>query len=160
MKFLDHDPDADLLCFYCGKAAETWDHIFGLVKLHEYAGLGHTLGKLVPCCKDCNSKKGNRDWSDFLDRSIHDVDQRQKKRSVLQAYIDRYGHSRFTQADIGALCVEEMERYRQIQTHILMLMKEADDLASNIRAKVRDRLEHTVAPIAATADVPKLARSM
>ena len=66
IRALGQDPDSHLDCVYCDKPAETWDHVFGLVIAKEYSGYGHVLGNLVPCCKDCNSKKGNKNWKDFL----------------------------------------------------------------------------------------------
>ena len=44
----------DLRCVYCDSAAETWDHLVGLVKDSKLNGYGHQIGNLVPCCRDCN----------------------------------------------------------------------------------------------------------
>jgi 5-methylcytosine-specific restriction endonuclease McrA len=58
---LGQDADADLVCVYCGAEAETWDHVHATVKDKAFSGHGHRLGNLLPCCKPCNSKKGNKD---------------------------------------------------------------------------------------------------
>ena len=57
---LGQDPDSDLLCVYCGDEAETWDHIHATVREKKFSGHGHRIGNLLPCCKTCNSKKGNK----------------------------------------------------------------------------------------------------
>jgi hypothetical protein len=137
LRFLGQDPDGDLICFYCGKGAETWDHIFALVASRQYAGFGHTLGNLIPCCKRCNSKKGSKDWAAFLDVLVPRVEINAAKRAKLQTYLQRFGQPRFNQSDMANLCANELSQYQQLQERILALMKEADDLASLIRGKVR-----------------------
>lgn len=57
MILLGNDPDGDLACAYCGNPAETWDHVFATVKNSRFSGHGHQLGNLLPCCKQCNSRK-------------------------------------------------------------------------------------------------------
>src|SRR5688500_8882640 len=67
---LGQDPEQDLECVYCGRPAETWDHINSLVKNSSFSGFGHQIGNLIPCCKDCNSKKGSKDWRVFVEQKI------------------------------------------------------------------------------------------
>ena len=153
LRLLGQDPDAILTCVYCDKNAETWDHIHPLVRASEYAGFGHALGNLVPCCGSCNSKKGGTDWIAFLAKSIPDQQRRKAKLLMLTSYIEQYGRACFTQLDIGALCEEEMTKYRQIHASILVSMKEADDLAAAMRSKVRERLEHPATPDAAAPEL-------
>lgn len=46
-------------CVYCGDPADTIDHVIPKSK-----GGTDDLDNLVPACRDCNSRKGNRlDWS-------------------------------------------------------------------------------------------------
>ena len=61
MAVLGKDADSDLLCASCGDKAKTWDHVHATVKETEFGGHGHRLGNLLPCCKPCNSNKGNQD---------------------------------------------------------------------------------------------------
>ena len=44
-------------CAYCGEKAEAQDHIIPLSK-----GGHHTKENVVPACKSCNSKKGDKIW--------------------------------------------------------------------------------------------------
>jgi hypothetical protein len=66
IRLLGQDPDTDLMCVYCDAPAKTWDHVFATVKQTKFSGFGHRLGNLVPCCKPCNSEKGNKPWDTFL----------------------------------------------------------------------------------------------
>jgi 5-methylcytosine-specific restriction endonuclease McrA len=66
LRLLGQDPNKPLTCAYCDGAAETWDHVFATVKGSVFSGAGHRLGNLVPCCKPCNSKKGNRSWLTYI----------------------------------------------------------------------------------------------
>lgn len=57
-------------CHYCGKRvapkALTMDHVVPLVR-----GGCSTKGNVVPCCKECNSKKKYllpTEWADYLKR--------------------------------------------------------------------------------------------
>ena len=63
---LGQNPDDDLLCAYCDKPAETWGHVQAVVIKKAYSGFGHQINNLLPCCKNCNSSKGNKDWKEYL----------------------------------------------------------------------------------------------
>lgn len=52
------------ICVYCGKPANTVDHIIPKIK----GGLDKAWN-LVPCCKSCNSSKSTKDLADFLNDS-------------------------------------------------------------------------------------------
>lgn len=145
IKDLGQDPENDLICFYCDKRpAETWDHVFGLVKDGQYAGFGHTLGNLVPCCKQCNSEKGNKNWLEFLKSVIKDEDKRLIKIAQMEMYLGRYLPSQFGSEQIRELCPEEFEELEMLRKNILILMKKADEVAETIRLKVRSRVEQKV----------------
>ena len=55
------------LCAYCPLPAATWDHLVPVS-----AGGRTVPGNIVPACVSCNSRKGARDLSDFLE-SAHVV---------------------------------------------------------------------------------------
>lgn len=48
-------------CFYCPEPATTKDHIVPLSR-----GGKNTLSNKVPCCKLCNSTKGNIPQEDYI----------------------------------------------------------------------------------------------
>ncbi len=142
---LGQDPDADLMCFYCDwRLAETWDHVFGLVKDEQYAGFGHTLGNIVPCCKQCNSMKGNKGWREFLEIAISDETTRSVKAAQMHLYFERYLPRKFGAAQILELCPEEMHELEAIRSNILSLMRRADEIAESIRRRVKDHLHQEI----------------
>jgi hypothetical protein len=128
---LGQDPDVDLLCVYCGSNAETWDHVNATVRNKKFSGFGHRLGNLLPCCKPCNSKKGNRTWSDYLNSLPLDAADSARRRNLIEAYLVHYPLS-----DAVPDHLPEYERLQVLRTQVLEIFKEADDLAKQIREKV------------------------
>jgi hypothetical protein len=125
----------DLRCVYCGSAGETWDHLVGLVKDSELNGYGHQVGNLVPCCRACNSLKGNRDWREFLLFAIPDQPRREQVEQMLAEYLRTFA----TEVDLSRAQAEhpqEWEQYARIKRQIIELMAEADRLAEQLRLQV------------------------
>lgn len=54
------------ICAYCGKEADTIDHIIPRNKNGS-----DDENNLVPCCKSCNSSKKDKDLADFLNDSFY-----------------------------------------------------------------------------------------
>lgn len=59
----------DNKCAYCGQPATHLDHLHPMIRDNEPTGYGTDPGNLVPCCKNCNTPKGNKDWEQFM-RSV------------------------------------------------------------------------------------------
>lgn len=137
---LGQNPDSDLSCVYCGKEAQTWDHVFALVEQGQYSGFGHTLGNLVPCCKQCNSQKGNRNWEQFLRSRGQDEIEFRDRLQKLTTYLKRQMPSRLTNDEIRQLCPTEMEELERTKNVVILQMEKADGIAGLIRQKVRNRL--------------------
>lgn len=131
IRLLGQDPAADLLCVYCDRQAETWDHLVALVHAREMSGYGHTLGNLVPACRDCNSKRGNRDWRSWLRASRQDGDERAKR---IDNHVAFCGKALRSTEDLKRVAPDQMERYARIRSRVLDLLKEGDKLASEIRS--------------------------
>jgi len=135
LRTLGQDPDKDLLCIYCDRPAETWDHIMAIVKDGKFSGYGHQVGNLIPCCKDCNSKKGNRDWKEFL------ISKRPNERTnpdiinKVESYI-KNNTTQFKEL-IDEEINADIEKFEQIQNMVFDLMKLGDDQAKIIRDKLR-----------------------
>ncbi|GEM_PF-444558 len=131
LHLLDQDPDVDLSCVYCDLPAGTWDHLVPVIKKGQPHGPGHRIGNLVPCCKDCNSRKGGKDWSDFLKLKQPDPEAFQEMQERIQRYQSRYAealHPQATQAER-----EKLQEFFAIRDAVLVLMKHADRLADDIR---------------------------
>jgi hypothetical protein len=130
--------DTDIQCVYCGREAQTWDHLIGLVRSKKFSGHGHVLGNLVPCCKACNSAKGNREWSSFL-RARSTPEEFSVRSQRIQNYQRAYRSSDSSYERIRALAPEDFEEYEEIERKILNLMLEADVVAARIRRTISEQ---------------------
>ena len=125
---LGQDPDSDLLCVYCGSSAETWDHVFAIVQDSTFSGHGHRLGNLLPCCKPCNSKKGNKNWKLYLGAFSIPPEVRAKRIATIQFYLDT-----FLAPDILPVDHAEYKELQGIKEQIITLMAQADLIAKQLR---------------------------
>jgi hypothetical protein len=123
---LGQDPDKDLACVYCGDAAQTWDHVFATVKASQFSGYGHRVGNLLPCCKSCNSSKGNKDWYRYL--TDLDLPNQFAQGEKIKAYLARYSSPDSIPNDSF-----EYRRLQGIRQQVMALLVEADQLAKIIR---------------------------
>jgi hypothetical protein len=133
--FLGQDPDSDLNCVFCGAPGETWDHLVGLVKNGELRGYGHQIGNLVPCCKECNSKKGSKNLSIFIRESSRVNKNPEKLIKLLESYQEKFA----TEIDLTLLkskLPQEFEEFNRIKNEILLLMKKADNVAEKLRENI------------------------
>lgn len=137
IKFLGQDPNKDLFCAYCGKSAETWDHVFNLVKKFRFSGYGHVIGNLLPCCKRCNSEKGNKNWLDFLNNKISSEKNKLRRIKKIRDYIEKYIPGELNYEEIEKRCPEEIYKYEKLKSAIFVLMKQADSIAVSIRDKIK-----------------------
>lgn len=122
---LGQDPE-NLRCAYCDEPAKTWDHVFATVKDTRFSGYGHRLGNLLPCCKPCNSAKGDKNWRAFVEGGS------KKGKQARIAAIDAY----LTKHPIQEVALEvssEHVRLEENKTQVLKLLAEADDIAKKIR---------------------------
>jgi hypothetical protein len=133
LEMLQQDPHNDLNCVYCSEPAKTWDHLFSLVKNGELSGPGHQIGNLVPCCKDCNSKKGGKDYKEFIKKECLNEEEMRQKIEVLDNYSSEF--TRHIVETLDEKCSAEMDEYRKVRSEIYRLMGEADKIASQIREK-------------------------
>ena len=132
LRILGQDPNGDLKCAYCDKPAETWDHIKAVVKDSEFSGHGHQISNLIPCCKNCNSKKGNMEWETFLKQKKLDTTDRIQK---IKNYISQ---------DLSNLieilnenCKDDLVEFNKIKEQVFILLKQGDEKATIIRNKIR-----------------------
>lgn len=134
---LGQNPDEPLTCVYCESNAQTWDHLVGLVKDSQLRGYGHQIGNLIPCCRDCNSQKGSKDWQEFINARISDENKRKEVTERIQSYLEKHA----IPVDIERIkrdMPEEWSRYNNIKVKIFELMKEADQIADSIRIYMKD----------------------
>jgi len=133
LRMLEQDPNANLLCAYCNEFAETWDHIKAVVKAGEFSGHGHQINNLIPCCKDCNSAKGNTEWSVFLKLKNLDTQERIGR-------ITNYINLNFVDAKNLLQSDDfknDLKQYKAIKEKVFELMKKGDQKAKAIRDKIK-----------------------
>lgn len=119
-----------LVCVYCAGPGQTWDHLEPLVRNSEPSGFGHTLGNLVPCCRDCNSAKGNKPWREWLsswpkapESAIISIDR----------YVATFRPSPQVMSDLESKYPEELRELRKLWHQILDLMKSADVVVERMK---------------------------
>lgn len=128
MAVLGQSDKSNLTCVYCGQAAQTWDHLRPLVRNKVTSGYGHTLGNLVPSCRDCNSKKGNKDWLEWA--RLVSVSEEQIRRIGL--YVEVYTPPPLPWEALKASFPDLMKVYESKLAAIKSAMKEADLIARKI----------------------------
>ena len=133
LKILGQDPDKDLLCAYCDKSAETWDHIKAIVSKSSFSGYGHQINNLIPCCKDCNSAKGNKEWKEFLQLKKLDTQERIERitKYINQNFIDT--KNLLKTDDFKG----DLDEFNSIKEQVFELMKKGDQKAKAIRDKIK-----------------------
>ena len=127
---LGQDADAELLCAYCGEKANTWDHVHATVHETEFSGYGHRLGNLLPCCKPCNSSKGNQDWRAYLRRLEMPEQVRMERERRIDAYLKKY--------EVIDKLAEHLPEYGELmdlRRQVREIFSKADELAKVIRSK-------------------------
>ena len=135
---LGQNPDLDLQCSYCGAVAETWDHVFATVSESEFSGYGHRLGNLLPCCKPCNSRKGNKHWLTYIKILGLDVNMLEQRTVLIDAYLRR-----FEVIDTIPRHLPQYSELQQIRNEVLALLAKADRLAAEIRAATKPQAAST-----------------
>lgn len=136
LRILGQNPNDDLKCVYCDKPAKTWDHVFSVVNNSEFSGIGHQIGNLLPCCKECNSQKGRKDWKLYLYSLILEPEERDKKIVMIQAYIDR--NTVNIKDKLQQICNKELKELKDVKEQIFELMKRADTISATVRQKIKE----------------------
>ncbi len=129
-------PPEPLKCVYCDAPAMDADHLNGLVKATKYTGHGQVIGNLVPCCKDCNSRKGNmawREWAEAENLSQRRIDQ-------IAAY-ESLAPPAVSEDDLTEFYPDLMEAYERLRTLCKDTMRAADNLANEIQRLEAKRLK-------------------
>lgn len=146
LQILHIDP-TDVRCAYCGDNSTEWDHLRPLVLQRRPTGYVSEIANLVPACGKCNQSKGNKPWREWMlgtkgkwsptKRGIHDVDVRIQR---LEAY-ERWRKP--TRIDFATIIgSEEWEHYWSLCESVVAEMRECQQVANDIRDRVRESIEH------------------
>jgi hypothetical protein len=128
VELLGQSPDEPLVCAYCGGAAATWDHIYATVVSSAFSGHGHRLGNLLPCCKPCNSAKGNKDWETYLRTVPADPAVIAQRVARIRGYL-----AEFEITDDVPDGDPDYSALQDLRKQVLELLSQADELAARIR---------------------------
>ncbi len=86
----------------------------------------------MPSCRSCNSQKGNRHWKEWLESS----GAAGRRISAIAQYVETYGALTMSEGEIRRLAPEPFRRLDRMKDEILERMREADDVAAEIRERV------------------------
>jgi len=131
-----------LACSYCGDTASEWDHLRPLVEGGRPTGFPSSIRNLVPACGKCNQSKGKSDWRAWMQgqarlcpgkRGILDLQSRVER-------LERYEKwANCTPIDVESIVSPELlSRYYAIQEEILGRMRDAQAIAQQISAEIRN----------------------
>jgi hypothetical protein len=121
-----------LSCVYCGRPAQTWDHLENLVKAGRLNGYGHQIGNLVPSCRECNSEKGGKPFRAYIAANARLTE---SDKETLIRRLDMH-LSLAKPIEPSKLAPEQQEaltRFLELQAQILQLMEQADRCAEVLR---------------------------
>ncbi|MGI8810892.1 MAG: HNH endonuclease [Acidimicrobiales bacterium] len=152
MRLLDQDPGGDLTCVYCEALATSWDHLFGLVFEKKPTGHGHVLGNLVPACGRCNTRKGNRNWREFV--STLPVDQQAVAEERIQRLVDRFFGPGGTPIDLAPFPTDQSDDLMSLLAEVHRLLAKADELVAAHRVPIAKRREAKQGPPGRARDLP------
>jgi HNH endonuclease len=131
MRDLGQDPDEELVCVYCGAPAATWDHLFNRVSGGEFSGHGHRIRNLVPCCRTCNERKGQKPWLEWL--NALDPQDKELRVQRIENFLARARKELLVPSETRHHAERELKRFLEIRSQVFESMKEADALAAVIR---------------------------
>lgn len=131
---LGQDDLNHLTCVYCGRPAQTWDHLENLVKAGRFNGYGHQIGNLVPSCRECNSEKGGKSFRAFVaaDTRLAEVERAALIRR-LENHLALAKPIEPEELDPGRQ--EVLSKFLAVQAQIVQLMEEADKYATLLRTR-------------------------
>lgn len=122
-------------CVYCGERAGTIDHIFNLTIQGLPSGYNSDYNNLVPCCKDCNSKKGATLWQDYMktDEMIK-IEGHEQRFEVLEKILKKYPPFYFDFKEVVG--EEKWNNYIKMKEELLMKMDETSEVLIKLRKLV------------------------
>jgi hypothetical protein len=135
LRFLGQNPEDELTCVFCAAPAQTWDHLVGLVKAGELRGFGHQIGNLVPCCKGCNSEKGNKEFAVFINSSNRINGDKTELIRLLRSYQRRFAKE-INLSELQRKLPNEYAEFQSVKQEIFELMKKADEIAKQLRDRI------------------------
>lgn len=128
-------------CGYCLRKGEgkTVDHINPLVKNGMPSGFITDIGNLIPCCKDCNSSKGGKDFKEWykspknvarllkIGLTEKEIDERYQ---IILAYINKHCSTPLSYESIVGK--EKWDEYIKRKERLLNILKEEQEFCDEL----------------------------
>lgn len=135
-------------CVYCLRGANASDHFRPLVKDGLPNGYISDINNLVPCCSECNSSKGKKDWDKWY------LSEKNLKRLKSFVLTDVQIESRFkilekfakkteaTRIDYASLVGEnDWKEFNRRRIELNKKLKEEQQFCDKLRQKIEDKLK-------------------
>jgi len=124
-------------CAFCGiehsgnnRTGLVPDHLIPAVKYGELC-----LGNAVPSCQDCNDKRGDRDWREYLNET--NLSNKSKCMRQIDEYRRRYPY-RPIKSPAQVLTVEEYSEYKRLLDTWKILWRDARFLRDKINKRRKE----------------------
>lgn len=142
LEIFELDP-GNLRCFYCGDLATEWDHLRPLVKDGKPTGYPSSIRNLVPSCGKCNQSKGKSDWKAWMlgaaprSPSVRGIPDLKQRIARLERF-ESWGNC--VPLNVKDLVSPNLwDEYYAIQDEILLRMRDAQKLATQIAREIKSR---------------------
>jgi hypothetical protein len=107
--------------------------VFNRVVKGDFSGHGHRSRNLVPCCRTCNERKGQKPWREWLNAlSPEDKEIRGQR---MEKFLEGVNTEPLVSKNRRLEAEWELKRFLEIRSQVFELMKEADGPAAIIRQK-------------------------
>ena len=121
-------------CVYCGKSAGTYDHIYNLVENKLPTGYNTEKNNLAPCCSQCNSKKGKKNWEVFMNSEYcKNFGGWVERKKIMSEVLDKYPPLFI---NFEKVLGSQYNDYLEIKNKINQLLLESDDELIKMRLKI------------------------
>ncbi|NQX82844.1 MAG: HNH endonuclease [Flavobacteriaceae bacterium] len=132
----------DIRCVYCGDKSSEWDHLLPIIKDKKPTGFISEIQNLVPACGKCNQSKGNQNWNDWIKgdakqspftREVEGLDQK------ISYLLEFEKWKTTTNIDFREIIgIEKWDEYENSYNKIILAMKEAQIISSEIKEIVKN----------------------
>lgn len=140
----------DGLCAYCSAPWEVEEH---LVPRNRRAGGLHAWGNVVPACKSCNQRKGDRSWEAHLREVVIDPEKFEAARARIARYISEFAYDPDTSALLPILAALYERSDHQARELVRTALVETEPLLRALKRPARS-VQEAAAP-ASVSDSPE-----
>ena len=130
----------ELRCVYCEGVPTTWDHLTNSVQDRKANGPGHRVYNLVPCCAGCNSSKGGKTFTQWINGYPSASKKRKQIPGTARVSDDRREYLLKLLSEYQSKCpprtaadIELETQLMAMRDRVLAIFDEADELVRRAR---------------------------